>query len=857
MAPDRKTQKMPLRTRRSFTRGTSRGLFGSIGLMAVAGAYTSASETQNLTEEGASAEPLSIGRHRQNVAICRNESGVGTGPILTSVGVLGGRLCAGATDTTGRTAAGHPLRSRLVPWADAMHYRHLRHRHWGWSAVTFPRSVLGCLLVVLYVGAALAGEQRIALVVGVSNYKHAPLLANTLNDARGMAEALKRVGFEVEQLLDPDRNALEAGVRNLRQRAHGADTSLFYYAGHAVELGGRNWLLPAPANIQSDRDLRFEALDLDSILEQVEGASRVALIFLDSCRDNPFRMKLATGTREAPMRGLARVASGAGTFVAFSTAPGTVALDGSGTNSPFTAALLKRMETAGLELRRLLSLVRTDVKDATQGRQVPWENSALEGDFFFRPPPAVEVTQPLPQIDRETLFWSSISTSRDPADFRAYLAQFPQGVFVGLARNRLSQLQNALAPPAAPAPAPAIAPQAAASSSSLPQGAPSSPLRDSLIAQLAVVAPEQSQKGREDTARGYERLGGRKAIAALVGTARTWRGGGYKSTERAEEAALESCQFQHGAPCAIVAVDDKVLTPSDQWPRRDMARVRYEGHFDPSRIPSLREDTVNRTDVQGYRVAPSPKAAAFHPWGRLFVVAGASTQAAAEEQALATCNADPTRKGDDGPCYLYAVGNKVVLTKRFSKPRRPATTLEEGFALAFRDRNGFQNYNAESNNKAQAVELESGRSFRWNQHPTKEGAERAALEGCQLRFGQPCILLASNDELKAPDPFQASRQDMPRLRYAGKFRLDMVPLAWSEKAQDLLKSYASTKKHRAIAIRPSPLWLQVYSGAKSEAEAERQVLERCNASGQSAYPCFLYAVDDLVVLPKRRTEPRL
>ncbi len=104
-----RAQKMPLRTRRSFTRGTLRGLFGSIGLMAVAGAYTSSSETQNLTEEGASAEPLSIGRHRQNVAICRNESGVGAGPILTSVGVLGGRLCADATDTTARTAASHPL----------------------------------------------------------------------------------------------------------------------------------------------------------------------------------------------------------------------------------------------------------------------------------------------------------------------------------------------------------------------------------------------------------------------------------------------------------------------------------------------------------------------------------------------------------------------------------------------------------------------------------------------------------------------------------------------------------------------------------------------------------------------------
>src|SRR5262249_38051792 len=151
---------------------------------------------------------------------------------------------------------------------------------------------------------------------------------------------------------------------------------------------------------------------------------------------------------------------------------------------------------------------------------------------------------------------------------------------------------------------------------------------------------------------------------------------------------------------------------------------------DPGRIPSVREDVVARADVQGYRAAASPKASAFHPWGRLFVVTGASNQATAEEQALTVCNADPTRKGEDGPCYLYAVGNRVVLSKRFSKPRTPATTLEEAFALAARDRNGFQNYNSESNNKAQAIELESGRAFRWHQDSTKEGAERAALEAC-------------------------------------------------------------------------------------------------------------------------------
>ena len=329
-------------------------------------------------------------------------------------------------------------------------------------------TILACLMLAVWPGCAAANERRFALVVGVANYKHAPSLANTHNDARSMTDALKRVGFEVEQLLDPDRAALETGVRNLRQRARGAEAGLFFYAGHALEFGGRNWLLPVGADLQSDRDLRFEGLDLDSILEQLEGSARVALVFLDACRENPFRMKIAGGTREAPNRGLARITSGFGTLIAFSTAPGTVAQDGAGANSPFTAALLKRIETPGLELRRMLSQVRVDVREATGGRQIPWENSALEGDFFFRaaaPAPAAPApVQPAASSpvrpsasapDREIVFWNSISASRDPADFRAYLAQFPQGVFAELARNRLAQMQAALAPPAAPSPPPA------------------------------------------------------------------------------------------------------------------------------------------------------------------------------------------------------------------------------------------------------------------------------------------------------------------------------------------------------------------------------------------------------------------
>jgi uncharacterized caspase-like protein len=146
-----------------------------------------------------------------------------------------------------------------------------------WVIAMLHRFLVACLLLTCWIGMARADERRIALVIGVSNYEHAPRLGNTLN---------------------------------WRCHAH---------------------------------------LDLDSVLEQMEGVSRFSLVFLDACRDNPFRTKIAAGTREAPTRGLARVSPGSGTFIAFSTAPGTVAQDGTGANSPFAAALLKRIETAGLE----------------------------------------------------------------------------------------------------------------------------------------------------------------------------------------------------------------------------------------------------------------------------------------------------------------------------------------------------------------------------------------------------------------------------------------------------------------------------------------------------------------------------
>jgi uncharacterized caspase-like protein len=249
------------------------------------------------------------------------------------------------------------------------------------------RSVCAAMLLFLTLVEALA-DGRVALVVGVSNYEHAGRLANTLNDANDMATALKRLGFDVEILLDPNRGAFETAVRRYGERSVNADVSLFYYSGHALEAAAHNWLLPASARLANERDLRFEAVDLDTVQEQTDGYAKVSIIFLDACRDNPFARRLSRSRSFAP-RGLGRVDVGrSAVLVAFSTGPGEVAVDSLGgkRNSPFTAALLKYIETPALEIRRLLDRVTKDVFEETKGAQRPWQNSSLEAIFIsWRP----------------------------------------------------------------------------------------------------------------------------------------------------------------------------------------------------------------------------------------------------------------------------------------------------------------------------------------------------------------------------------------------------------------------------------------------------------------------------------------
>jgi len=331
------------------------------------------------------------------------------------------------------------------------------------------------LAILLLVAAGLVGafadtafaEKRVALVIGNSQYQHTTALTNPKNDAADVAAALTRIGFEVITGFDLDQAAMRERARIFADRLAGADVGLFYYAGHGLQVAGKNWLIPVDARVATTTDLEFGTVDLDLILRNMERETRTNILFLDACRDNPFIQNLARsmGTRSLSLtRGLAQVESGIGTLIAFATQPGNVALDGEGRNSPFTAALLKAIEQPGLSLGEVMIAVRNAVVRLTEGKQVPWEHSSLTGQFYFIPPPpppppppvAAVVTPappppPAPAVEQpnfEIVFWNSIKDQNNPLLFEAYLKRYPAGEFADIARINL-QKQTATARQAA------------------------------------------------------------------------------------------------------------------------------------------------------------------------------------------------------------------------------------------------------------------------------------------------------------------------------------------------------------------------------------------------------------------------
>jgi len=234
---------------------------------------------------------------------------------------------------------------------------------------------------------ALPPGKRVALVMGNSAYQHAPVLANPKNDATRLTETLKRLGFTVIVGLDQGKTAMEGTVRSYVRTIKDADVVLFFYAGHAMQMGGKNYLIPVDAKLQDATAVDFETIELGTILNYMNAPDRLSIALLDACRDNPLARRfrgLGTSRSSFVGRGLAAPQAGGGNvLIGFATAPGEVALDGEGDNSPFTNALLKHIETPGLEIEIMMKRVKADVYAATAGSQSPWHNSALRREFYF------------------------------------------------------------------------------------------------------------------------------------------------------------------------------------------------------------------------------------------------------------------------------------------------------------------------------------------------------------------------------------------------------------------------------------------------------------------------------------------
>jgi uncharacterized caspase-like protein len=230
--------------------------------------------------------------------------------------------------------------------------------------------------------------RRIALVIGNSKYLNVAPLPNAAKDAEAIASTLRGTGFQAVMLeRDVTRQAMINALRKFEQEAQSADWAVIYYAGHGIEIGGINYLIPTDARLASDRDIEDEGVSLGRVVSATDHAKKLRLVLLDACRENPFITQMSrTFASRSVGRGLARIEPEAGSMVVYSARDGQLAFDGDGKNSPFALSLLRRLPEPNVEIGKLFRLVRDDVLNETGRRQEPFIYGSLPGeDFFFVP----------------------------------------------------------------------------------------------------------------------------------------------------------------------------------------------------------------------------------------------------------------------------------------------------------------------------------------------------------------------------------------------------------------------------------------------------------------------------------------
>jgi len=231
-------------------------------------------------------------------------------------------------------------------------------------------------------GTAAVSEKRLALVIGNSNYDHGGSLTNPVNDARAVKISLERLGFKVMEYENCTQKTMKRAIDQFGSELKNYKTGLFYYAGHGLQVGGNNYLIPSDARLENENDVEYDCIRAGRILAKMEAAqTRTNIVILDACRDNPFER---SWNRGAKGKGLAFMNAPSGSLIAYATSPGNTASDGSAANGLYTSALLQHLNTPGLTIENVFKRVRTAVMEQSGGKQIPWESTSLTGNFYFK-----------------------------------------------------------------------------------------------------------------------------------------------------------------------------------------------------------------------------------------------------------------------------------------------------------------------------------------------------------------------------------------------------------------------------------------------------------------------------------------
>lgn len=298
-------------------------------------------------------------------------------------------------------------------------------------------------LATLVLAGPASAETRVALVIGNGAYTSKPL-RNPRSDAGLMARTLANLGFDVMTLMDASDADMRTAIAEFGRRiADPQSVALFYYAGHGVQARAENYLMPVGGGeARGLADVAARGVALSEVLQVIgRRDGRLNIVLLDACRDNPFAPAAATG-----VEGLAPVVAPGSTIIGYATAPGTIAFDGAGDNSPYTAALAAAIPSPGATLEDVFRATRRQVMAETANRQIPWEHSSLVSEFWFNPmPPGGVVTGALPQQPSdprlaEIADWDRVKSSHDPEVFAAHVRKYPDGLFAELASLKISKL---------------------------------------------------------------------------------------------------------------------------------------------------------------------------------------------------------------------------------------------------------------------------------------------------------------------------------------------------------------------------------------------------------------------------------